>query len=79
MKVPNEIRQMWTDSYNLLVEVYKNEAALQQDGEAFFGALVEKMSAAAEALGYHDHANELLIAAYNQAERVWKGQHDANT
>ena len=45
MKVPTEIRQMWTDSYNLLVEVYKDEDALNQPAEQFFGNLLGKMKA----------------------------------
>ena len=34
MKVPNEIRQMYTDAYNMLVDVYKEEDDLNLGGEA---------------------------------------------
>lgn len=36
MKVPTEIRQMWTDAYNLLVDVYKDDEKLEQTDEQFF-------------------------------------------
>lgn len=76
MKTPTEIRQMWTDAYNLLVEVYKDEDALNQPAEQFFERLLDKMKAESEK-HHHPHANDLLLAIYDQAERLWKEKHDA--
>lgn len=75
MKVPQEIRQMWTGAYNLLVEVYKDDAALDRDADGFFNPIIDKLRAEAEAHN-HPHANDLLIAAYDQAERLWKERHN---
>lgn len=76
MKVPNEIRQMYTDAYNMLVDVYKEEDDLNLGGEEFFGRLLDRMKAVADK---HNHplANDLLLAAYDQAERLWKEKHNA--
>lgn len=76
MKVPAEIRAMWTEAYQLLVEVYRDEEALSQDEEGFFGALLGRMKTESEK-HHHPHANDLLLAAYDQAERLWKERHNA--
>lgn len=76
MKVPAEIRQMWTDAYNLLVEVYKDDNALNQPAEQFFDSLLGKMKAESDK-HHHLHSNDLLLAAYDQAERLWKEKHNA--
>lgn len=76
MKVPTEIRQMWTDAYNLLVDVYKDEEMLEQTDEQFFGNLLDRIKAESEK-HHHPHANDLLLAMYDQAERLWKEKHDA--
>ena len=76
MKVPAEIRQMWTDAYNLLVEIYKDDEALTKDAESFFGPLADRIQAEANA-HHHSHASDLLLAVYDQAERLWKENHNA--
>ena len=76
MKVPAEIRQMWTDAYNLLVEVYRDEDALNQSAEMFFDSLLGRMKSESEKHN-HPHANDLLLATYDQAERLWKEKHNA--
>lgn len=76
MKVPAEIRQMWTDAYNLLIEIYNDEDALSLTGEECFGPLLDKVKAEADKHN-HPHANDLLLAVYDQAERLWKEKHDA--
>ena len=78
MKVPAEIRQMWTDTYNMLVEVYKDDEALALPAEEFFDRLLERIKTEAGKHS-HPHANDLLFAVYDQAERIWKERHDAST
>lgn len=77
MKVPTEIRQMWTDAYNLLVDVYKNEEALNGTADDFFGNLLERMQNESVAHHEHPHINDLLLAVYDQAARLWKEKHNA--
>lgn len=42
----------------------------------FFGSLLDRIKDESEK-HHHPHANDLLLAMYDQAERLWKEKHDA--
>lgn len=73
MKVPAEIRQMWTDAYNLLVEIYKDDEALTKDAESFFGPLADRIQAEANA-HHHSHASDLLLACLRSSRAAVEGE-----
>jgi hypothetical protein len=56
--------------------VYKDEDDFKLGVDEFFDRLLDRMKAIANK---HNHplANDLLLAAYDQAERLWKEKHNA--
>lgn len=74
MAIPNRIREMWRDAYNLLAATYADDkqALIASRDERFYEDLLDQLISIANKFENHPMAKDLLIAVYEQAERMWK-------
>lgn len=78
MMVPSRLKSMWRDAYNLLIAIYAdadNNLVFRRD-ELFFESILEQIQILAAKYEQHPMIKDLLVAVYEQAERLWKQSRD---